>query len=108
MKIYCNWQPRELVPIMGVPYKHLPQFDYVKAKEEDQDRFVLYRGQWYDVGDVQSIVVQQVHHPLGWGMVVEPFSLLAKFHAIAPQGFFSGVLFKFVPDNKVIVATYTT
>ena len=107
MKIYCNWQPRELVAITDIPHKHLPQFDYIEPEQELDYRFVFYRGQWHDAHDTQQIVVgPSTSPPMGWAMRVHPTSKLAEFHAIISESFFSGVLFKFLPDNKVIVAHY--
>lgn len=103
MKIITNNHPRPLACLAELPAKVRADFDYVG--DDFDRRFVQYKGVWYDVYDTQAIrTVPGV--PMGWAMVVAEDSPLADWDSIVSETFFSGVLFRLVGDDQVIVGSY--
>jgi hypothetical protein len=106
MKIITDNKPRKLLSLNELPAKEQMEFDYVREKGYcPTERFVFYKGCYYDTHDTQVIRVSQSNDPMGWAMVVKPDSPLAKWHSIVSETYFSGVLFRFVND-EVIVGRY--
>ena len=84
--------PRQLLPLTDLPAKAQADFDYVKDSYEY--RLVNYKGCWYDVYDSQSIHRELVFDQFkGWDSIVS-------------ESFFSGVVFRLVGDDEVIVGRY--
>ena len=106
MDIITNWVPRNMVALYELPAKQRAWFDYV---EDDaySPRFVQYKGEWHDAYDTQRIEPDNGRRsPVGWGVRVHPGSPLCLFDSIESDSYFSGLLFRFVDDDKVIVARY--
>jgi hypothetical protein len=108
LKIRTNNLPRDLVPFHALPEKARKDFDYLDEDEQNTDRFVNYKGEWYDTLDTQAIRVSNSHDlPMGWAMYVNAEDQLAKWDAIISDSYFSGVLFRFSQDyDQVVCATY--
>lgn len=106
MRITTNHIPRDLLSLDELPAHIQPDFDYL---EDDQTpRLVLFKGWYYDAYDTQTIVVSDEHtKPVGWASYVKAGDPLAAWDALAGDSFFSGTLFKFTLDDRVIVGTYT-
>jgi hypothetical protein len=103
MKIITNNHPRPLAWLAELPGKVRADFDYVG--DDFDARFVQYKGHWYDVHDTQAIRTVP-GAPMGWAMVVAEDSPLADWDSIVSETFFSGVLFRLVGDDQVIVGQY--
>jgi hypothetical protein len=105
-QLVCNFQARELVPFADLPEKVRAEFDYV-SEEDWSNRFVCYRGEWFDVFDCQRIVsTSDKFGYAGWSMPVHPGEPFAHFDAIQSDSYFSGHVFKLCADDTVIVARY--
>jgi hypothetical protein len=94
MIITTNNRPRPLACLADLPAKVQADFDYVKEGAEYYPSFVQYKGEWYDVYDSQSITRE-----LG-------FDQFKGWHGIQSDSFFSGILFRLVGDDEVIVGRY--
>jgi hypothetical protein len=99
MNIITNNKPRPLACLLDLPAKVRAEFDYVENYDLSY-RFVQYLGHWYDVYDTQ--VLEQSRLPPG------PLFKLAAggWDSIVSETFFSGVLFRLVGDDQVIVGSY--
>ncbi len=93
MKITTNNIPRQLLPLTDLPKKAQEDFDYVENYDLSY-RFVQYKGYWYDVYDSQCITRE-----LG-------FDQFKGWHGIVSESYFSGILFRLVGDDEVIVGRY--
>lgn len=103
MKITTNNRPRQLLPLTDLPKKAQEDFDYLNDPHEY--RLVQYKGHWYDVYDTQLIRTRP-DHPVGHALVVAEASPLADWDSIVSESFFSGILFRLVGDDEVIVGRY--
>ena len=105
MNITTNNHQRALVCIADLPAKAQADFDYVMGDDRYAARLVNYRGAWYDVYDTQFIT-REARYPMGWAMVVAEDSPLADWHSIISETYFSGIVFRLVGDDEVIVGRY--
>lgn len=109
MEIITNWQPRNLVALHELPAKHQKFFDYVREDGDYTPRFVQYKGEWHDAYDTQRIEPDNGRqHPMGWAIRVHPGSPLCLFDSVESDSFFSGLLFRFVGEDQVVVGRYFT
>lgn len=98
MQIITNNHRRELVSLNQLPEDAQSDFEYLKMDEWYDERFVQYKGEWYDVNDTMNVggITQEVGEFKGW-------------HSYISDTFFSGILFKW-PDpaeaDVVIVGRY--
>jgi hypothetical protein len=99
MNIITNNIPRQLLPLTDLPAEAQKEFDYIENYDLSY-RFVQYKGCWYDVYDTQ--VLEQSRLPPG------PLFKLAAggWDSIVTETFFSGVVFRLVGDDEVIVGRY--
>jgi hypothetical protein len=91
MKIITNNVPRPLLPGYAVPREILDRdFDYL-GEEADTADFIRYKGEYIYLGDFVRTSGELA--ALGWD-------------GIRTDSYFSGVAFRFVPDDddRVIVA----
>jgi hypothetical protein len=93
MIITTNNRPRPLACLADLPAKTQLDFDYVENYDLSY-RFVQYKGHWYDVYDSQSVTRE-----LG-------FDQFKGWDSIVSDSFFSGILFRLVGDDEVIVGRY--
>lgn len=97
MQIITNNVPRVLVAFADLPIKAQADFDYVEELAWFDPRFVQYKGCWYDVDDTQGVRYSRGGSAMtefnGWDLFVS-------------ETFFSGVLFRLVEDDQVIVGRY--
>jgi hypothetical protein len=107
MNIITNNHQRQMACLAELPDNVRADFDYVAKDGDHTARFVQYKGAWYDVLDAQFIT-REARYPMGWAMAVTEDSPLASWHGIVSETFFSGVLFRFVGDDEVIVGRYFT
>ena len=107
MNIITNNHQRQMACLAELPDNVRAEFDYVREDGDYTARFVRYLGHWYDVLDAQFIT-REARYPTGWAMVVDETSSLASWHMIVSETYFSGVLFRFVGDDEVIVGRYFT
>lgn len=109
MQIITNWQARPLQCLADMPEKKRADFDYIESDDEYSPRFVCYRGEWHDVFDTQRIEPDNGRaHRVGFAMRVHPGSPLAHFDAIESDTYFSGLLYRLLDDDSVIVGRYFT
>ena len=94
MNIITNNHQRQMACLAELPDNVRADFDYVNEDERYCPRFVRYLGHWYDVYDSQSITRE-----LG-------FDQFKGWDGIVSETFFSGVLFRLVGDDEVIVGRY--
>lgn len=97
LKITTNNQPRVPFALHDLPLKVQQEFDYID-KDDYSERFVKYRGVWYDVFDTMAVRTSRGGSPMtefdGWDSFLS-------------ETFFSGVLFKWIDDgDSVIVGSY--
>lgn len=105
--IKTNNVPRQLVCWHDLPAVAKDDFNYIISRARAQDdidgcaetymeRFVQYKGVWYDVFDSQRI-----DYEMG-------FSQFTGWHGIVSDSYFSGVLFRLPSDSDdtVVCATY--
>ena len=90
MNIITNNHQRQMACLAELPDNVRADFSYIMDDERYCPRFVQYKGCWYDVYDSQSVTRDK-----GWDGIVS-------------ETFFSGVLFRFVGDDEVIVGRYFT
>ena len=118
MQIITNWKPRDLMALHELPAEKQEWFDYV---EDDAytPRFVQYKGEWHDTHDTQTIDPVKPDEDtngtanggkgyVGWGVRVHPGSPLCLFDSVESDTFFSGLLFRFVGEDQVVVGRYFT
>lgn len=96
MKITTNNARRELLALFQLPEKDRLEFDYVKGDDIYCNRFVKYKGVWYDVQDTMAVLPER--YPC-----MQPFK---GWDSYIDETFFSGVLFKWGADDTVIVGSY--
>ena len=110
LQIVTNNVPRDVVTWHDVPEKIAKSdFDYVPEDDRYSERFVCYRGWWYDLGDMQAIKRWPNNPPVIDGNVrVNDDSPFAKWDMVHGDSYFSGVLFRYVNDgfDQVVCATY--
>ena len=94
MNIITNNHQRQMACLAELPDNVRADFDYVAKDDDYTARFVQYLGHWYDVYDSQSVTRE-----LG-------FDQFKGWDGIVSETFFSGVLFRFVGDDEVIVGRY--
>lgn len=99
MNIITNKIPRKLLPITDLPAEVQKEFDYIENYDLSY-RFVQYKGCWYDVYDME--LLEQSRLPPG------PLFKLAVggWDGIVTETFASGVVFRLVSDDEVIVGRY--
>lgn len=93
MKIVTNNQPRYMISFIELPEKVKADFDYVEEDEQYSDRFVCYRGGWYDVFEMTTI---------------NGIASLDGWDAHMGETYFSGVLVKLSDEDQVIMGRYWT
>ncbi len=113
LKIESDDIAYDLICYADMPGEARKDFDYVGDSpmiDHYTLRFVLYKGTYYDLHDMQQIVVGKQHTlPMGWAMYVEPEHPFATWQLVHSDSFFSGVLFRYVEseDNEQVnCATY--
>ena len=99
-------KPRDLVPLCELDKRAQLGFDYIEGDDVFTPRFVKYKGEWYDTQDTQGITCHYASRT-GWALRVNEGSPLANWHSIVTDSFFSGVLFRFVDEDQVIVGRYS-
>ena len=107
MEVKTDNKYRPLKALWQLPKKVAKDFDYMKGRFEDEDsiRFVKYQGKWYDTQDTYGIVTDSSR--IGWVRPVSKNHILANWHAIREDTFFSAMVFKFSEDwESVIVGVY--
>ncbi len=96
MQIITNNKPRALVCLAETD--HDPSaWDYIDGEDRYFPRLVQYKGEWYDVHDTMSCRTSR------GGSALPEF---AGWDCFISDSFFSGVVFRFVNDNDVIVGRY--
>lgn len=93
-RITSNFQVHPLCTFDDLPTKVREDFDYVPADERQSDRFVQYRGSWYDTGDVERITVEPNHQAFGFN--VPKGDPLAQWDGIWSESHWSGVVFRYL------------
>jgi len=109
MKITTNNIPRQMVSFYDLPLKAQSDFDYIDDGDKYSYRFVAYKGNFYDVYDTQRIAIDNgCNGRFDFCMLVSPDSILAKWHSVLSESFFSGVLFRLCENDTVICGGYTS
>ena len=103
MEIKTDHKYRPLKALCDLPEKVAKDFEYVDG--DQSPRFVKYKGGWYDTHDTQRITTEP--YLMGWEMPVSKDHILADWHAILSDTFFSAMVFKFSEDwESAIVGVY--
>lgn len=98
MKITTNNIPRPLLPLTDLPEKARKDFDYLGPDEAYDCRLVQYKGIWYDVYD--SMRCPGAEAPQA------SRDAFAGWDGYISDSYFSGVLFRFADDDRVVVGQY--
>ena len=96
MNIITNRIPRPLQCLSDLPEKAQKDFNYIECAH--QPRLVQYKGVWYDVWD--SMTCPGAEAPEATR------HLFSGWDGYISDSYFSGVLFKFADEDRVICATY--
>jgi hypothetical protein len=95
--VITNNVPRLVIEAYELTEKEREEFDYLNweaiEKGEDSASFVRYKGELYDLGDLET----------AWAVGPE---WMDKWHALVTQTYFSGILFRFVGDDYVVMGRY--
>lgn len=103
IRVVTNGQRRPLVSFFDLPVGARADFDYLDEDEHFNERFVLYRGSWFDTRDVQII------NGRGMGdFPVMPDSPLFTWHAVQTDSMWTGTVFRFPDDETVVVGSFTS
>jgi hypothetical protein len=106
IKIVTDNKPRELKCFMDLSERERADFDYIKDAEFYDQRFVRYKGHWYDVNDTQRICAEPYARHM-FDFCVNPDHPFAKWNCITSETFFSGVLFRWGKEYAhVVVGSY--
>ena len=93
MNIITNNIPRPLYCWFDLPGHWPAEFDYIEGDDRYADRFVMYKGAWYDMFDTMrcpSPVPADKPDPFaGWDCYIS-------------ETFFSGLVFRWVGDEVVV------
>jgi hypothetical protein len=84
--IRTNHRPRAILSGYELTAKERAEFDYLDDEEKAESRFVRYRAWVYDLGD----------------MMAAPEDM-RPWQAIGHQTYFSGVVFRYVEDNEMVI-----
>mgnify|MGYP000078234015 FL=1 len=104
MQIITDWKMRPLLALADLPEEAQKDFDYIEEWDSHTARFAHYRGEYYDVFDVQRIEPDNSRaHPMGWAVRVHPGSPLCLFDSIVSDSYFSGTLFKLDSYNESVM-----
>ena len=105
LTITTNNHPRELLAYSELTPKEQEWFDYIPEEEQWSPRFARYRGNVLDISDFQVINVAPVFHP--FGVNVAPESPLAKWHGVASDSYWSGIVARYSDDyESVVIGSY--
>ena len=97
MKIKTNNVPRLLLSFFDLPVREQNEYDYLKVIERYDNRFVRYKGSFYDVFDSQTTHGLPIDSPL------------KSWDSFIGESYFSGVVFRFVDFNdKIVVGSYAS
>ena len=92
LTIKTNNVPRKLRYGYEMPAKFRADFDYIAPEDFEFHDFVEYKGQWYDFAESLAVPANTEEFK-GW-------------HSYMPDSFFSGLIFKLVDTETVIVGQY--
>ena len=110
MKITTNNKPRQMVSFFDLPLKAQSDFDYIEGDDKYPNRFVSYKGNFYDVYDTQRIEIDTGTNGrfMGHCVTCSPDSILAKWDSVISESAWSGMLFKLTEDDGVVCGSYTS
>ena len=97
LTITTNSVPRNIIYGYELPESVRPDFDYIDAEDFDGHAFIQYKGRYYDLSDFMRI---EPHNS---------FNCITEFQnwsGYQGESYFSGVLIKWVDDERVIVGRY--
>ena len=106
LEVRTNWVPRDLLMVADLPEEAQADFDYLEEDYRYTYQIVKFKGSYYDVFDTQMIRVEKEGVRCGWEMGVEPDHPFAKWDSVMSDSYFSGLLFKFTTDDRVVVGRY--
>lgn len=104
MKIVTNNVLRDIIDAWELTAKEREEFDYLDwdaiESGSDSASFFRYRGELYDIGEFSRIIPHGSNrlHPMECDNPE-----FAGWHGYASDSFFSGILVKYVDDDKRIV-----
>ena len=98
IKVITNNVPRPLLAGYELPLKTVQEEFAYTLDDDGSQRFIRYKGWWYDTQDTVRITVG-VMGRAGWDMYVGKDHPFAKWDAVISDSFFSGVLFRFVETD---------
>ena len=91
--ITTNGHARDLVSWNDLPDKERDFYNYLAEEEQWANRFVKYRGSWYDIGDEFQPLVP-IGTPGAFAHRVEPDSPMAAWTGICTQSMFDAIVMK--------------
>ena len=89
MKIITNYQPRDIVYGFELTPKEREDFDYLEPENLDNNSFVRYRGELYDLGDFMA-----------WDNPASPTKAWDGFRS---DSYFSGIVIKYTDDYERVI-----
>jgi hypothetical protein len=97
LKIKTNNVARDVLRWWDLTDKERAEFDYIDDVKQDDAEFVRYRGELYDLHDMER----------GWGNCSMP-DQFKGWDNYRSDSFFSGILIRWVHGGeRVVCATYT-
>lgn len=104
--IITNNQPRNVLRSHDLTEKERAEFDYLDEEQIEWASFFRYNGQVYDLGEFVSLVERS--RQVGFEHGCDEASPLLKWHGIATESYFSGLLVRYADSDceSVIVGRY--
>jgi hypothetical protein len=97
LKITTNNAARDVLRWWHLTDKERAEFDYITEDKQDDAEFVRYRGELYDLHDMER----------GWGSCAMP-EQFKGWDNYRSDSYFSGILIRWVDSGeRVACATYT-
>lgn len=98
MNIITNNIPRPLACFLDLPEKARKEFPYLGEADAYDYRLVQYKGVWYDVWDSMRCPGAEAPEATR--------NAFAGWDGYVSDSFFSGVLFRFADEDRVVVGRY--
>lgn len=95
VRVFTDHKARELLTWWDLEEEDRKPFDYLEDDEKWSSRFVKYRGEWYDVGDVQVINGGTIA-----SFPVSSDSPLFGWNGIQSDSVWTGVVFRWLTDKE--------
>ena len=88
LTIKTNGKPRGIIYGFELTEKQRKEFDWVSPEDIDNETFVCYKGQLYNIGEF---------------MRCDNAAGFSGWHGYYSEGFFSGILLRYSSDNETVI-----